>query len=124
MTLIQRYSRIGSIHVVIFLFAVLLLGCSPQSKPSSDIGQDSSRDQVLALLGEPDETQDFILPDHPFFGPQEGLANLVAPGTVIEEWVYEIGDEVLYIWFTGELDEPRDNWLVLATARYPQDAIF
>jgi hypothetical protein len=65
-----------------------------------------------------------ILPDHPFFGPQEGLANLVPPGTEFEEWVYEIGDEVLYVWFFGEADEPREDWLVLATARYPKDAVF
>ena len=90
----------------------------------SEIENGLSKDEVIASLGEPDQTREFILPDVPFFGPQESLVNLVAPGTVIEEWVYEIGDEVLYVWFSGEVDQLREDWLVLATARHPKDAVF
>jgi hypothetical protein len=100
-----------------------LVGCSPASTPPSEITQGSSKDDVIALYGEPDRTQEFILPSEPFFGPQEGLAKLVPPGTVIEEWAYEIGEEELYIWFTGE-DEAREEWLVLDLGRYPKGAVY
>jgi hypothetical protein len=48
-------------------------------------------------MGEPDHIQEFILPAEPFFGPQEALVNLVPAETLIEEWQYEIEDELLYI---------------------------
>ena len=124
MTLIQSNFRSDSVRAVIFIIAVVLVGCSPTSLPPSEVGKGSSKGEVIASLGEPDQTQDFMLPDEPFFGPQESLANLVPAGAVIEEWVYEIGDEVLYVWFTGEVDELREDWLVLVTAKYPKDAIY
>jgi hypothetical protein len=100
-----------------------LVGCSPASTPPSEITQGSSKDDVIALYGEPDRAQEFILPSEPFFGPQEGLAKLVPPGTVVEEWAYEIGEEELYIWFTGE-GEAREEWLVLDLGRYPKGAVY
>jgi hypothetical protein len=115
---------LASLRAGIFIIAVVLAGCSPTSSVPSEVGKDSSKEDVIASFGKPDQTQDFILPDEPFFGPQESLANLVPAGTVIEEWRYEIGDEVLYVWFTGENDDLREDWLVLATARYPKDAVY
>jgi hypothetical protein len=116
--------RLASVRAVILIIAALLVGCSPISSVPSEIGKGSSKGDVIASLGEADQTQDFILPDEPFFGPQESLANLVPAGTVIEEWVYEVEDEVLYVWFTGEDDDLREDWLVLVTARYPKDAVY
>lgn len=124
MMIIQRIFRMDSVRAVIFLIAIVSVGCSPISLPPTEIGKDSSKGEVIASLGEPDQIQDFILPDGPFFGPQESLVNLVPAGTVIEEWVYEIGEEVLYVWFTGRVDELREDWLVLVTARYPKDAVY
>ena len=60
----------------------------------------------------------------PFFGPQESLINLVPSGTLIEEWVYEIEDEELYVWFTGDVDDARENWLVLDLGKFPKDAVY
>jgi hypothetical protein len=109
---------LDSVHAVLFIIAVILVGCSPTSSVPSEIRKSSFEGDVIASLGEPDQTQDFILPNEPFYGPQESLVNLVPAGTAIEEWRYEIGDEVLYVWFTGEDDDLREDWLVLATARY------
>jgi hypothetical protein len=102
----------------------IFVSCSPISTPQEEIVPGSSRNDVIALYGEPDQTQEFILPDAPFFGPQERLINLVPSGTLIEEWVYEIEDEELFIWFTGEGDEPGDDWLVLDLGRYPKGAVY
>ena len=108
---------------LIFLMA-FIVGCSPVSTPPTEITRGSSKEDVIALYGEPNRTQEFTLPEEPFFGPQEGLANLVSPGTVIEEWVYEIGDEELYIWFTGDNDVAREDWRVLDLGRYPKGAVY
>jgi len=102
---------------------VSLLGCSPASKPPSEIIPGSSKKDVTAMYGEPDHTQEFTIPDEPFFGPQEGLIDLAPPGTVVEEWVYEIGDDELYIWFTRD-DETSENWTVLDLGRYPKGAAY
>jgi hypothetical protein len=107
------------------LLMILVVGCSPAAPPTPvEIAPGSSREDVIALYGEPDHTQEFNIPDEPFFGPQEGLINLVPPGTTIEEWVYEIGDEELYIWFTGDSDEAHENWLVLDVGKYPKGAVY
>jgi hypothetical protein len=37
---------------------------------------------------------------------------------------FEIGDEVLYIWFAGETDEPREEWLVIETGTYSKDVVY
>ena len=124
MILFERNCRLDSVLAVIFIIAFVLVGCSPTSLPPSEVEKGSSKGEVVSSLGEPDQTQDFILPDEPFFGPQESLVNLVTAGTVIEEWIYEIGDEVLFVWFTGKADELRADWLVLVTARYPKDAVY
>ena len=115
-------------HLNIFRIGVLflmvsLLGCSPASKPPSEIIPGSSKKDVTAIYGEPDRTQEFTIPGEPFFGPQEDLIDLVPPGTMVEEWVYEIGEEELYIWFTGD-DEAREKWLVLDLGRYPKGAVY
>ena len=124
MTKVLRDFRLGSFRALIFVIFIVLAGCSISPSPLSEIEKGSSKDEVITSLGEPDQTQDFVLPDVPFFGPQESLVNLVPPGTMIEEWVYEIGDEVLYVWFAGEEDELREDWLVLDTARHPKDAVY
>ncbi len=118
----QNKFWLDSVHAVII--SILLIGCSPISIPTLEVIKGSSKSEVIESLGEPDQTQDFILPDAPFFGPQESLSSLVPAGTVIEEWVYEIDDDVLYVWFTGEVGKLREDWLVLATAKYPKDAVY
>ena len=121
---LQRYHRLDLIGAMLLLVAVMLIGCSQTQLSTAEIETGSSKDEVLALLGEPDQNQDFILPDVPFFGPQEGLANLLPAGTLVEEWVYEVEDDLVYVWFTGKGQDSRQDWFVLNTARYPKDAIY
>ena len=116
--------RLNSIRAGFILLMAFIFGCSPASTIPSEIIPGLSKEDVIALYGEPDRAREFILPEVPFFGPQEGLINLVPSGTLIEEWVYEIGDEDLYIWFTGDSDEARENWLVLDLGKFPKDAVY
>ena len=121
---LDRSIRIFSLYASILLLAVNLIGCSLLSPPLPELAQGSSKDDVITLYGEPDRTQVFLLPEVPFFGPQESLINHVPSGTTIEEWVFEIGEEELYIWFTGDGDEPNEDWLVLDLGRYPKGAVY
>jgi hypothetical protein len=109
---------------VLLLFTVFVAGCSPAVAPPAQVRPGSSKENVIALYGKPDRTQEFIISDEPFFGPQEGLIDLVQPGTLIEEWVYEIGEEELYVWFTGADNQSRENWQVLDLGRYPKGAVY
>jgi hypothetical protein len=80
--------------------------------------------QVRAVAGEPDETIDFTLPSGPFFGPQEGLANLLPAGTTVEEWQYRTEEIVTYVWFSGEAGDSRETWIVIETASHPAEAVY
>jgi hypothetical protein len=119
-----RRFHLSPILAPILLLAAFFVGCSPTSTPPADITPGSFKSDVITLYGEPSRTQEFVIPEEPFFGPQESLINLVPPGTLIEEWVYEIDDEELYIWFTGNSNEARENWLVLEMGKYPKDAVY
>ena len=94
-------------HAAIILILFIIAGCSPAPLPPTEVEAGSTKGEVIAL-----------------FGPQESLVNLVPAGTVIEEWVYELGEDVLYIWFTGEGDDSGEDWLVLDTAKHPKDAVY
>ena len=93
MAIVDQNIQPNSLHAGFLLLMAFLIGCSSASTTPSEIAQGSTKDDVIALYGKPDRTQEFILPEVPFFGPQESLINLVPPGTAIEEWVYKIGNE-------------------------------
>ena len=103
---------------------LVLVSCSLDTSSSGEIEVGFSRDDVIDANGQPAAIQDFVLPDQPFFGPQESLASLLPPGVVVEEWVYELNGEILYVWFASESGEPREGWLVIATGIYPAGAVF
>jgi hypothetical protein len=101
------------------IFLVLSLSaCQGSTTDTPVIQPGASRSEVRAQLGEPEQIQDFSLPEPPFFGPQEGLTDLIPAGTLVEEWIYTIGQDALYIWFAGEEGQARDQWRVIETARY------
>lgn len=110
--------------LLIILMVLVIAGCSSAPSSPAEVEIGFSRDEVIEIMGEPATTQDFVLPDQPFFGPQEGLASLLPPGTVVEEWIYELDEEVMYVWFAGESGLPREEWLVIETGLYPAGAVF
>lgn len=103
---------------------IVAAGCSAERGASRQIQVGQTRDEVIAAVGEPDEITEFTLPDEPFFGPQEGLASLLAAGTPVEEWHYTSAGEVTYVWFAGRSAEPREAWTVIDTAVFPVDAVY
>ena len=120
----EQKRKLICLQFALFLVAALVSSCSLNPQPPTKIEKGLSRDEVIVALGEPDQIQDFVLPDQPFFGPQEGLINIVPPGTTVEEWVYETSEEVLLVWFAGEPGEKREDWKVIETGRYPAGAVF
>ena len=126
--MIGRRVRAEAVRIVGLLLliqaALLMAGCSPGEKapPSFQVG--STQGEIFEVMGAPDQSQQFIIPDEPFFGPQEELVEVLPAGTEVEEWQYASGDQVLYIWFIGDNDQPRNQWVVISHASYPSGAIY
>jgi hypothetical protein len=106
------------------LAASLLSGCSGRVNDKREIEAGFSREEVTRILGDPDQVNEFIMPDGPFFGPQEGLTGLVPAGQLVEEWVYFVEGDARYVWFWEEPDQERDDWRVVLTSVYPKDAVY
>lgn len=104
--------------------SVFLASCSnlPGQRFEIEVGQ--SREIVIEQLGQPDEINEFVMLDQPFYGPQESLVGILSPGIVVEEWMYHHRDEILYIWFAGEAGQQKDSWKVVETATYPEGAVY
>lgn len=106
---------------------VLLPGfvaCAPDPASTAELEAGQTRAQVRSEAGEPDTIRDLTLPDEPFWGPQEGLATILRAGTLVEEWQYEVDDDILYVWFAGGGGVERREWTVVDVAAYPADANF
>ena len=84
----------------------------------------ASRTQIITCLLDPIETQTFVLPAEPFFGPGEGLASLLEPGTPVEEWIFQDEDNNYYIWFASDPGEQEGDWRLVDKASYPIGVVF
>ena len=84
----------------------------------------ASRAEVTACLGKPAEVREYDLPTGSFFGPSEGLASTLKPGTPVEEWLYYADDQTYYLWFASAVDETKQNWRLVDKAIYPTGADF
>ena len=108
---------------VILLISILLCACSNREANLAQVRPGLSKPEERDLLGEPDTARVATLPEGYFFGPQEGLLDLLPAGGSYEEWIYQVGEDDLYVWFAGEQNS-MENWLVILTARFPRDAVF
>ncbi len=115
------FRRLG---MLVIGLALLLAGCGGLAGGSLEVAVGATQEEVRQHLGEPQREQDFIMPEVPFFGPQESLTGLVLPGVVVKEWVYTVGDEELYVWFASAQGQKAGLWRVVATGRYPAGAVF
>jgi len=106
------------------LSALLVAGCQGNQNALVEPEVGLTRQEVKDALGEPDATQEFVMPDGSFFGPQEKLDGLVPAGSTVEEWRYELGDDVMYVWFYGDSGAGSDGSKVIATAIVPKDAVY
>lgn len=112
------------IIVLFTLSTSILSACNGGNKDQTEIEPGLSKGEVTRILGDPSEVNEFVMPDGPFFGPQEGLTGLVPAGGLVEEWVYYIDGEVRYVWFWGGPDQEREAWHVVLTSVYPKDAVY
>jgi hypothetical protein len=80
--------------------------------------------EVRTLLGVPAQQKLDILPEGPFFGPQEGIdpASLSADRQYAQ-WQYDDGSTIYLIWF-GDPELPQGSWPVIGTTSYPKGAVF
>jgi hypothetical protein len=106
------------------LVLVILDACRVQPPQAATVSPGATPAQVRTLLGEPTRLQNFLLPEAPFFGPQESLTNLIPAGTPVEEWVYVQGNEELYVWFVCTQGSSEGECTVIESARYPVGAVY
>lgn len=107
------------------LLMTLIAACTGLPAKPVEPEAGTTPQEVRDALGEPDETQEFVMPDGRFFGPQERLIGLVPAGDVVEEWRYHLaGDEVMYVWFYASSTFGEADLLVVATATLPKDAVY
>ena len=102
----------------------ILAYCARSTPFPSELREGLSQQEVLQILGEPDLQNEFVLPEPPFFGPQESLVNLIPAGSVVLEWQYQSEGENRFVWFWGEDETLQDTWRVVMTLTFPQDAIY
>ena len=110
---------------------LLLAGCGPGSMaPASfdakfqTVVAGMTQAEVRTLLGAPAQQKLDVLPEGPFFGPQEGIdpASL-NPEREYDQWQYQRGNTIYLIWF-GDPKVPQDSWPVIGTTSYPKGAVF
>ena len=109
---------------IVVLSMIGVAGCAKPGSPASEVEEGFTREEVRNALGESYKVQDFLVPDQPFFGAQEILASLVPPRSTLEEWVYQMDGDLMYVWVSGEAGQGRDSWTVIGTARHPEDAVY
>jgi hypothetical protein len=108
------------IPIPVYCFVLFcLVSCQALSISPGD-----SPERVLSIMGEPTRTQDFLLPEAPFFGPQESLTGLIPAGALVKEWVYVQGDEETYVWFHCDQGEVGEDCSLIKTASYPVGAVY
>jgi hypothetical protein len=109
---------------LLVISTLLMAGCSRDQNPQVELKAGFTHQEVRRALGEPDEIQEFVMPNGAFFGPQEALSGLVLAGRPVEEWRYKLKDEVMYVWFYGDSTQGKDAWRLIATTIVPKDAIY
>ena len=90
----------------------------------SSIQTGMSRQNVKSIMGKPERADVGVVPQPPFFGPQEALLGVLKPGASFEEWQYTDAENIYLIWFGSINDEPQDNWRVVTKFGYPKGAVF
>jgi hypothetical protein len=106
------------------LLAVILPGCSNVEQTSEGFEMGMKPSSVRVQLGDPESQQEFVMPEAPFFGPQEALTETVEPGTPVLEWRYERGDQLLYLWFTPTGETDVEGWALQHWFEAPADAVY
>ena len=110
---------------------LLFAGCAPGTRAPATFGgkfqtvvPGMTRGEVRALLGVPSQQKLDVLPEGPFFGPQEGIdPALLNAEREYDEWRYDAGGTIYLIWF-GDPKRPQGTWPVIGTTSYPKGAVF
>ncbi len=110
---------------------LLVAGCSPRpTAPATfeagfqTVVPGMTKAEVRTLLGAPAQQKLGVLPEGPFFGPQEGIDPAwLNTEREYDEWQYQHGDTIYLIWF-ADPKLAQESWPVIGTASYPKGAVF
>ena len=90
----------------------------------AEVSVSDTREHVRELLGEPEGRERSHIPSGHYWGPTEGLASILQPGAPYEQWQWSDERDTYLVWFASNSEQPPEEWLVVAKARYPTGAVF
>ena len=79
----------GSARWTRTLIALLLCGCGSRDAAWESVAAGQSKEEVLAVLGEPDREETMFKRGEPVFGPPEEFWHELESGDALEIWTYE-----------------------------------
>ena len=111
--------------IIVPLLSLLACASSPiLAQDFAGVKSAMSREQVRSILGDPGLSTVAVLPQPPFFGPQESLTHFLKPGASYEQWQYTDGKTIYLVWFGGTKEESQASWRVVTKFSYPKGAVF
>jgi hypothetical protein len=82
------------------------------------------RQDVKNILGEAKSKKLNVLPNQPFWGPQEAIdTSLINNKREYEEWIYGNDKNIYYIWF-GDKQLKKDKWKVICSFMHEKGVVF
>ncbi len=112
-------------HIICVSLALFFTSCNLTFDGKfAKVQRGLSRLEVEKLVGEPNATRNDVVPDRPYWGPTEGLASVIGNHAPYEEWQYKDSQYDYYIWFSTTEGKPKEEWVVIGKAKYPQGAVF
>lgn len=135
--------RTPFVRSALLFLVVAIAGCGPResrdvagsrvevNKPKTDnfltkvnaVRPGTSQATVRDELGRPDESRDGIVSVRAEPGPAELLADVAAPGTRYEQWVYKRGDSHFHVFFTRGVRGGDVDWEVVTVRSTPKGAV-
>lgn len=112
---------------ILIVLMSLVSACASSETPVksfSEVKSGMSKTQVRNIMGNPELFTVTVLPQQPFFGPQESLVKFLKPGASFEEWQYTDEETIYLIWFSSTKKEPQENWTVVTKFSYSKGAVF
>ena len=108
------------------LLCILFSGCAQGTfhERFGRVKETMGREEVVRLLGEPDKKTDAVIPNGPFWGPQEYLTSILHANAPYEEWQYQRKKEIFLIWFGSVEPKPKRAWKVIGKNTYPEGTVF
>ena len=103
-TRIQIPRRSGFVYIQALILAILLAACGDNeyARIADKIMKGQSRQDIMAILGNPYETRVTAKNNRFIWGPEEDFWDQIPMGARMETWQYRFSDGQLNLYFVNE----------------------